>query len=113
MNPLAILSSATGALCVVLSAVFFLKSNSVQSLQADLQKSQQEVQTKQQDAQLQQQQLQMQQQRIEQGRQLAQQIGPQVLNDLGILARDNKNEKIRTLLEKHGVKVGEGGDLPK
>ena len=33
-------------------------------------------------------------------------------NDLGVLARDNKNEKIRKLLDKYGVKVNEGGETP-
>lgn len=112
MNPLAIFSSAAGAACVVLSVIFFFKSTSVQALQASLQKQQQELQTQQQAAQLQQQQLQTQQQQINAGSQLAQQVGPAVMNDLGVLARDNKNEKLRKLLEKYGLKIDEGTAAP-
>ena len=107
MNPLPPLSIAASAACVVLSAMFFFKSSSVQAQQSELQKQQQEIQTQQQAVTLQQQQLQAQQQSINQGTQLAQQIGPAVLNDLGALARDNKNENIRRLLEKYGVRVNE------
>jgi hypothetical protein len=68
---------------------------------------QQEAQEKQQSLQVQQQSFQAQQQQINAGVQLAQQVGPAVLNDLGILARDNKNEKIRKLLEKYGVTISD------
>lgn len=112
MNPLAFLSTAAGAICVVLSVVLFMKSSSIQGLQANLQKQQQELQTQQQAAQLQQQQLQTQQQQINAGTQLAQQVGPAVMNDLGLLARDNKNEKLRKLLEKYGLKIDEGTTTP-
>ena len=112
MNPFAILSSAAGALCVLLSAIVCLKSSSVQGLQADLQKKQQEVQTSQQEVQLQREKIQAQQQQIDAGVKLAQQVGPAVLNDLGVLARDNKNEKIRKLLDKYGVKLNEAGETP-
>jgi len=87
----------------------------VQALGAELQKRQQEAQEKQQSLQVQQQSFQAQQQRIQAGVQLAQQVGPQVLNDLGILARDNKNEKIRKLLDKYGVSISDkpAADAPK
>lgn len=113
MNPLPPLSIAASAACVILSALFFFKSNSVQALQSELQKQQQEIQTQQQAVTLQQQQFQAQQQSINQGTQLAQQIGPAVLNDLGVLARDNKNENIRRLLDKYGVRLNEGGTAVK
>ena len=112
MNPFAMVSTLAGAICVVLSVVFFIKSSSVQAQQANLQKRQQELQTQQQAAQLQQQQLQTQQQQINAGSQLAQQVGPAVMNDLGVLARDNKNEKLRQLLEKYGLKIDEGSGTP-
>jgi hypothetical protein len=108
MNPSAIVSTLAGAACVVLSLIFFVKSSSVQGQQASLQKQQQELQTQQQAVQLQQQQLQTQQQQINAGSQLAQQVGPAVMNDLALLARDNKNEKLRKLLEKYGLKIDEG-----
>jgi F0F1-type ATP synthase membrane subunit b/b' len=112
MNPFSLLSSVAGAFCVLLSAVYYLKSSGVQKLQADLQKRQQEVQGEQQEVQLQQQKAQAQQQQIDAGVKLQQQIGPAVLNDLGLLARDNKNEKIRKLLDKYGVKINEAAEAP-
>jgi hypothetical protein len=105
MNPAAILSTLAGLATLVLSIVFYFKSAGVQTLGAELQKRQQEAQEKQQSLMVQQQSFQAQQQRINQGMQLAQQVGPAVLNDLGIVARDNKNEKIRKLLEKYGVSI--------
>ena len=112
MNPFSLLSSVAGALCVLLSAVYYIKSSNVQKMQADLQKRQQEVQSEQQEVQLQQQKGQAQQQQIDAGIKLQQQIGPAVLNDLGLLARDNKNDKIRKLLEKYGVKINETPETP-
>ena len=114
MNPAAILSTASGLLCLILSIVFYFKSANVQALSADLQKQQQEVQTQQQSLQVEQQKFQNQQQQINAGAQLAQQVGPAVLNDLGLLARDNKNEKIKKLLEKYGVTLSDKpADAPK
>src|SRR5215207_8741761 len=107
MNPSAILSTLSGLAALVLSIVFYFKSSHVQSLGSDLQMKQQEAQEKQQSLQVQQQSFQAQQQQIQAGMQLAQQVGPAVLNDLGVLARDNKNEKIRKLLEKYGVTVSD------
>jgi len=113
MNPFSLLSSVAGTLCVLLSAILYLKSSSVQKLGADVQKRQQEVQAEQQEVQLQREEYQTQQQRIDAGVKLQQQIGPAVLQDLGLLARDNKNEKIRKLLEKYGVKVNDAPATPK
>jgi septal ring factor EnvC (AmiA/AmiB activator) len=107
MNPFSLLSTVAGALCVLLSTAFYLKSNTVQKLQADLQKRQQEVQAELQEVQLKQQEAKDQQQQIEDGVKLQQQVGPAVLNDLGLLARDNKNEKIRKILEKYGIKLND------
>ena len=107
MNPSSILSTLSGLVALVLSIVFYFKSTGVQTLGAELQKRQQEAQEKQQALMVQQQSFQAQQQRINQGMQLAQQVGPAVLQDLGVLARDNKNEKIRKLLEKYGVTIND------
>src|SRR5436190_24323947 len=49
MNPFSLLSSIAGALCVLLSAILYLKNNNVQKLGADVQKRQQEVQAEQQE----------------------------------------------------------------
>jgi predicted Holliday junction resolvase-like endonuclease len=114
MNPAPLLSIVSGLLCLLLSFVFYFKSSNVQSLSADLQKQQTELQSQQQTLQTEQNKFQNQQQQIQAGLKLAQEVGPQVLNDLGLLARDNKNEKIRKLLEKYGVTLNEKtGEAPK
>jgi hypothetical protein len=107
MNPAALLSTASGVLCLLLSAVFYIKSAGVQSLSSDIQKKQQENQTQGSELQLKQDAFQEQQAKIEAGVKLAQQVGPAVLNDLGVLARDNKNDKIKKLLENYGVTINE------
>ena|SRR5688572_16146353 len=107
MNPAALLSTISGLVCLVLSVVFYVKSSTVQLLSADLQILQQKIQAEQQSFQIQQDALRNQQALINEGVQLAQQIGPAVLNDLGLRVRDNKNEKIRALLKKYDVTVNE------
>jgi type III secretory pathway component EscV len=106
----AILSTALAAICLALSVWLFFASASNQSLQAEMQRKQTEMQTQQQQMQLQVQQLQEQQATINQGMQLAQQIGPNVLRDLGAMAVQNKNEKIRTLLSKYGLSIQENAE---
>jgi uncharacterized protein YlxW (UPF0749 family) len=101
------LSSLAGTLCLVASVFFFFFNKTTQELGAELQKKQQQLQTEQQALQVEQQKFQNQQQQINAGVQLAQQVGPAVLNDLAVLARDNKNEKIKTLLGKYGLSVNE------
>jgi hypothetical protein len=116
MNPAAILSTLSGLAALVLSIVFYFKASGVQRLGSELQKRQQQAQEKQQAMMVQQQTFQAQQQRINQGVQLAQQVGPAVLNDLGVLARDNQNENIKKLLEKYGVTLAApaaGTEAPK
>jgi hypothetical protein len=114
MNPAAILSTVSGLVCLVLSVVFYLKSAGVQARSAELQVQQEKLEERQQALQVKQQDFQNQQQQINAGAQLAQQVGPAVLNDLGIRARDNKNDKIKKLLEKYGVTVNEpAADAPK
>jgi len=109
MNPAAILSTLSGLVCLFLSVIYFMKSTGVQLLSADLQKQQQEFQNEQQVLKVQQDNFQNQQQQINETLQLAQQVGPAVLNDLGVHARDNGNEKIRKLLEKYGVAINPKG----
>lgn len=107
MNPASLLSIVSGALCLMLSVWYLISNGRVQTLSEDLQKQQTEFQSQQQTLQTQQQQFQNQQQQINAASQLASQVGPQVLNDLGLAARDNKNDKIRKLLEKYGVTLNE------
>jgi hypothetical protein len=102
-----IFSTVTAALCVVLSIWLFFANAANQTLQGDLQTKQQQVQTQQQQAQAQQQQFQEQEQKIGAGSQLAQQVGPAVLRDLGSVAVQKKNERIKKLLGKYGVTVKE------
>ena len=107
MKPALIVSSFSAALCLVLSIWLFFANSANQVLQGELQTRQDSLQTQQQAVQLQQEQLRSQQQTINEGTQLAQQIGPAVLRDLGALALQNKNENIRKLLAKYGVTVKE------
>lgn len=108
MNPVPfILSVVSSALCLILSIWLFFAGSSNQGLQSELQKRQQELQGQQQKFQIQQQKLQAQKQQIEQGNTLSQQVGPAVLRDLGTLAVQNKNEKIRGLLSKYGFNIDE------
>lgn len=107
MNPAAILSTVSGLACLALSLVFYFKSAGVQARSAELQKQQQQIQERQQALQVKQQDFQNQQQQINAGAQLAQQVGPAVLNELGLKARDKKNDKIKKLLEKYGVTIKE------
>jgi hypothetical protein len=107
MNPAPLLSIVSGALCLMLSFVFLVKNGQVQSRSEELQKQQTEFQSQQQTLQTEQQKFQNQQQQINSASQLASQVGPQVLNDLGLAARDNKNDKIKKLLEKYGVTIND------
>jgi hypothetical protein len=107
-----IISTAAAVICLALSIWLFFANNANQALQGELQTKQQDVQTQQQQVQLQQQQLQTQQQNINAGTQLAQQVGPAVLRDLGSLALQNKNERIKKLLAKYGVTLKENEATP-
>lgn len=107
MNPAPLLSIISGALALMLSVVFLAKNSTVQSKSGDLQKQQTEFQTQQQTLATQQQQFQNLQAQVQSAAQLAQQVGPQVLNDLGLVAREKKNDKIRKVLEKYGVTIND------
>lgn len=112
MKPPTILSVAFAAISLLLSVWLFVASGTNQGLQGELQKKQDEIQTQSQQVQLQQQQLQAQQEQINAGVQLAQQIGPAVLKDLGAIAIQNKNEKIKKVLSKYGVTINEQAAKP-
>jgi hypothetical protein len=104
-----IISSVAAGAAVILSVWLLFLNTSFQKLQGQAQQQQQELQAQQQQAQLQYQQVQAQQERINAGTQLAQQVGPAVLKDLGTVAVQNKNDKIKKLLGKYGLTVNEGG----
>lgn len=83
------ISVSASALCLVLSVIIFAVSNSNHSLQTQVQKQQQA--------------LQVQQDEINAGNQISQQLGPNLLRDMA--AASVKNEKMKTLLAKHGYNV--------
>ena len=109
-----LLSTIASGLCLVLGIWLFFVSSSNQSLQGDLQKLQQEMQDQQQLVQGKQQQYQVQQGQISEGNAISQQVGPALLRDMAALSV--KNEKMKTLLAKHGynveVKAEEGTSTP-
>lgn len=102
-----LLSNAAAVLALLLSVSFLFVSRENQALQSKLQKRQTEIQTQQQEIQLQQQELQAKQQQINAAAQLSKETGPAILRDLAGLQLQNKNEKIRKLLNKFGVQATE------
>ena len=101
---------AASLLGLLLSIWLFIVNSSAQTLQGELQKQQQSLQNQQTLVQTQQQTLQGQQEQIQSGNVLAQQVGPQVLQDLARRAVTNKNEKIRGLLAKYNLNIQEKDD---
>jgi hypothetical protein len=112
MRPAVTFCAAATTICLALSVVLFFANNANQALQGELVTKQQDLQTQQQAVELQKQQLQVQEQDINRGNQLAQQVGPAVLRDLGTVAVQNKNEKIKKLLAKYGVTLKEPEATP-
>lgn len=102
-----LLSTVGAALCLVLSVWLYTVSKTDQGLQADLQKSQTNLQTEQGQFQVKQQILQAKQQQLNAAQTLSQQVGPAVISDLQSLAVQNKNDKIKNLLSKYGIKAEE------
>ncbi len=107
-----LISTTVAGICLLLSIWLFVESHTNQNMQGELQQKQQELQTVQQEVQLQQQQLQAQQEQINAGTQLAKEVGPAVLRDLGSLAVQSKNEQIKKLLAKYGVSIKEDAATP-
>lgn len=112
MNPAPLLSIVSGLLCLLLSVIFYFKNGSVQTLSEELQKQQDTYTSEQRTFQTKQQLLAGQQQALQQTQQLQQQIGPAVLQDLGSLAHNNKNEKIEKLLLKYDIKISKETPKP-
>ena len=80
------ISVAASALCLLLSIVLFWEGGVNQGLQNDVQAQQVK--------------LEQQQQEINKGQQIQQQVGPNLLNDMGVVAA--KDEKMKLLLAKYG-----------
>lgn len=98
-----LLSIGSSALALVLSGVMFVQGGSNSALQTELQKRTQDIQAQQQEIQLQQQQAQVLQQKVDTARKLAEQLGPQVIGSLKIVAIRSNSAKIHALLAKHNV----------
>lgn len=99
------LTTATGAVALLLSLWFLVATWSNQGLQRNLQKQQDAIQAQQLALQTLQQQFQAQQQQIESGAQLSNQVGPALIRDLAQLQIQNKNPRIETLLKKYGIEA--------
>ena len=96
-------STGTAVLCLVLGIWLFVLGGKTQSLQSELQTLQQEAQNHQQSLQGKQQQLQVQKATVDRGTAIAEQVGPALLRDMATLSL--KNEKLKSLLAKHGYNV--------
>jgi hypothetical protein len=113
MNIPQFLPVAAAALSLLLSVWLFISNSTNSGLQGELQKKQTEVQSEQEEVQLQNQQLQVQQEQIATALRLQQEIGPAVLREIGTLAVQNKNDKLRKLLGKRGITIQEGQEQAK
>jgi hypothetical protein len=112
MNPFSLLSIGAAGVSLLLAVWLLISGFSNQGQQTRWQEQQQELLNHQQTLQTLQQKAQMQQQQIQSGRQLAEQIGPEVLKDIGKSVIDKKNEKLKGLLAKYGVSVQEATPAP-
>ncbi len=112
MKFLPFISSLAAGACLALSIWLFLAGRTSIDLQAELQRQQDSLQAQQLEVQLQRQKFQAQQDQINTAAQLAQQVGPAVVRDLGSLMIENKNDKIEALLAKHGVSVTQSSPSP-
>jgi len=102
-----LLSTVGAALSLVLSVWLFKVSSTDQGLQADLQKSQTNLQLEQGQLQTKQQVLQAKQQQLNAAQAVSTKWGPAVISDLQALAVQNKNDKLKNLLSKYGIKAEE------
>lgn len=112
MNPAPLLSIVSGLLALLASVVFLVKSGSVQTASEELQKQQDTLAGEQRSFQTKQQVFQAAQQQVQGVLQLSQQVGPQVLNDLGLVAKEKKKDNLKTLLAKYGVTINENAPAP-
>ena len=103
MNPFAIASVGASAVTLALSIWLLLTGSTSASRQTRLQEKQKELQSQQLQFQTQQLKLQEIQTRVNQTNAFAQQVD-QVIRDLATLSLQKKNEKIRGVLDKYGIK---------
>lgn len=100
-----LISTIVSGICLMLSVWLFVVSNSNNRLAGAVQREQETVQVRQQEVQLKRSALEAQEAQINTAVKLAQESGPAILKDLASLAAQNNNEKIKALLEKHGLTI--------
>lgn len=93
-----LLSSILALVAVILSFVSFNASQTNNALQAELLKKQTEIQDLTQSVTLQNQDYQRQAEIINTGQQVAQQLGPKILRDMGYFVAEHKNEKLKAAM---------------
>lgn len=98
-------STALAAICVVLSLWSFVGGQSNNTLQSDLLKKQTELQELNTKVTFQQQEFNRQTEIINTGQQVAQKLGPPILQEMGYLAAKNKNEKVKMLLVRQKLEA--------
>jgi hypothetical protein len=105
MNFSSLLAIGATGLSLILSLCLFIYGLINGGQQSKWQDQQQELLNHQQELATLQQQAQLQQQQIQAGRQLQEQVGPAVLKEIGAaaLATPKPNEKMKSLLAKHGI----------
>lgn len=91
-----LVSVATAALSLVLAIIVLIVGFTNHSLQTEIQGQQKEIQKQQAE-------IQKQQEEINKGNSISQQVGPNLLRDMAVASL--KNEKMKTLLGKHGYNV--------
>lgn len=102
-NLLSYLSTAAGALCLILGIWLLSISNTNRSLRGSLQDLQKRTLRHQKALQVQQRELQTQQEQINAGQTINQQVGPAVLQEMAAVS--TKDEKMKELLLRHGYSV--------
>ena len=112
MNPFSLLSIGAAGVSLVLSIWLLISGMSNQSQQGKWQEQQQELLNHQQTLATLQQKAQLQQQQVQSAKYLAEQVGPAVLKDIGGVVIQKKDEKLKSLLAKHGVQVQESTPAP-
>jgi len=95
-----------------LSVWLYFVSSEDQGFQADLQKSQTSLQTEQSQFQNKQQILQAKQQQLNAAQAVSTKWAPAIITDLQALAVQNKNDKLKNLLAKYGIKAEEAPASP-
>ena len=112
MNPFSLLSIGAAGVSLVLSIWLLIAGISNQGQQGRWQDQQKELINHQTELASLQQKAQIQQQQIQAGKNLAEQVGPAVLKDIGGLVVQKKNDKLEGLLAKYGVKIDRSTPAP-